>query len=49
MKNPEELHRGYSMLFDEYEIYFTSEIRVDIFTSANTSENTCTIKILSHE
>jgi hypothetical protein len=42
------IHRGYSMLFNEYEIYFTSETRSLIFSPLqSTSENI--IKILSHE
>jgi hypothetical protein len=41
------LNRGYSMLFDEYGIYFTSETGFLIFSRVrSTSEN---IKILSHE
>ena len=42
------IDRGYSMLFDEYEIYFTSETGFLIFSRVrSTSENI--IKILSHE
>jgi hypothetical protein len=42
------IYRGYSMLFDEYEIYFMSETGFLIFSLVrSTSENI--IKILSHE
>jgi hypothetical protein len=42
------VNRGYSMLFDEYGIYFTSETGFLIFSRVrSTSENI--IKILSHE
>jgi hypothetical protein len=43
-----DLNRGYSMHFDEYGIYFTSETGFLIFSRVrSTSENI--IKILSHE
>jgi hypothetical protein len=42
------VNRGYSMLFDEYEMYFMSEAGFLIFSRVqSTSENI--IKILSHE
>jgi hypothetical protein len=43
-----DVNRGYSILFDEYEIHFTSETGFLIFSRVrSTSENIITI--LSHE
>jgi hypothetical protein len=44
----ETFNRGYSMLFDEYEIYFTSETGLLIFSRVRSSSENI-IKILSHE